>query len=253
MKHLAFLIAIAPLVAFADLTQIDQSLQALTGAYQRAGGSPKALKQLRCFLKQHGSSSFRPKIVSGELGIRCNSQRVLQINNEAYVALIDYTETSNLGRFFIFDLKNRRLQVIRVAHGRFEDTPAKNDRVMYNPKRNSVLKAVHFSNRLGSNASAGGFYITGFQYKGMWGDSLVLHGLEKDFNDNSCERATVIHKSENVTGFGVEAMSSGCPMVAPNELPAVLRNLREGTALYLYTPVEASVSESTCGRGLTKF
>lgn len=246
------LIELAPALSFANLTEMDRTLEILSGAYSREGGNPKALKQLRCFLKKHGASSFVPKAAGSDMYFRCNIRQGIQLTNEEHVAIIDYTKTSNLGRFFIFDLKNKKLQTLRVAHGRYGDTDRSNTRVMYSPKRNSVLKVVHFSNVVGSNASASGFYLTGHQYEGQWGDSLVLHGLEKNVNDNSCERATVIHKSAAVTSSTVNAMSSGCPMVPVNQIQNVLQWLREGTALYVYSPSEAALADDQCGRGLTK-
>lgn len=238
--------------ANADLVQMDRSLAALEGQFTRAGGSTKAFNQLRCFLKSHGSAKFIPKPTSPEMSFRCNIRQEIQLTNPDKVALIDYTKTSNLVRFFIFDLKNRKMETMRIAHGRFGDTDRMNDRVMYNPKKNSVLKVVHFSNQVGSNASAGGFYLSGQQYFGQWGNSLVLHGLEGGVNDNSCERATVIHRSASVTATKVNAMSSGCPMVPVNKIDQVVKDLYEGTVVYVYTPGEAALSEKTCGRSLSK-
>lgn len=237
----------------ASVLDMDRSLEILAGAYSREGGNAKALKQLRCFLKKHGDANFIPKIAGSEMAFRCNIRQALSVSNRDHVAIIDYTKTSNLARFFIFDLKNRKLQTMRVAHGRYGDTDRLNSRVMYNPKRNSVLKIVHFSNVVGSNTSASGFYITGHDYIGQWGPSLVMHGLEKNVNDNACERATVIHKSASVTSSGVNAMSSGCPMVPLNQINNVLSLLREGTALYVYSPAEAALTEDQCGRGLSKY
>lgn len=238
--------------ALADTADMDRSLEALAGAYNREGGTPKALKQLRCFLKKHGEGNFIPKVAGSDMYFRCNMRQSIAMTNQDQVAIIDYTKTSNLGRFFIFDLKNRKLQVLRVAHGRYGDTDRLNDRVTYNPKRNSVLKIVHFSNVVGSNASASGFYLTGHEYVGQWGESLVMHGLERNVNDNACERATVIHKSASVTSSSVNAMSSGCPMVPVNQIRNVLNTLREGTALYVYSPAEAALGDDQCGRDLLK-
>lgn len=35
-----------------------------------------------------------------------------------------------------------------------------------------MLKAIHFSNAIGMNATAGGFYLTGDEYSGQYGRSL---------------------------------------------------------------------------------
>jgi hypothetical protein len=249
-KSALILVAVSiSLSAQAGIAEMDSVLHLLAGAYNREGGNPKALLQVRCFLRQHGVRKFATKPAGG-MASRCNQHSQIGIENQKVVALIDYTQTSDRARLFIFDLENKKMTALRVSHGRYGDTLRSNQVVSYNPKRNSVLKAVHFSNKPGSNATAGGFFITGSEYPGKYGRSLVLHGLEQNFNDNACLRATVIHQSSYVTSKSVSRMSSGCPMVADSKIDSVVSTLKNGSLLYAYTSEEAKLSEDTCGRNL---
>lgn len=248
------LIGIFLAIALVPPCQADMAgqLEALRPAFLEGGGSPKALAQVHCFLQKHGKEIFRSKNLTdkeSELQQRCN-HKTLRLQNERAIAIVDYTQFSHRPRFYLFDLRGGRLHFLHTAHGRYGDTDRANAVVSYEPKRNSVRRAVHFSNDFGSNASAGGFYLTGDEYIGKYQRSLVLHGLEEGFNDNSCGRTTVIHKSSYITDGATARMSSGCPMVAVNKLNFVVDSLVDGALVYLYTPVEAALGVESCGRNL---
>lgn len=215
--------------------------------YLKAGGSVKAFEQLSCFLRTHEKSQFRTKPVSGNL--RCDKIS-LSIKNKKTLTLIDYTKASNQPRMYIFDLEKLNIKVLAVSHGRYGETHRSNQTIQMKPRANSVLKAIHFSNENGKNASVGGFFMTGNEYPGAYGRSLVLHGLEKNVNDNSCARAVVIHQNRLVTNRAANIMSSGCPMVSDSRIDEVVSSLKNGSLLYIYTPAEAALAPTSCGRDL---
>lgn len=240
---------LVPRSSFASLESLDYALGQLAPRYQALGGPVKALAQVRCFIKSHGFKKFHPK-PAGDMAERCNARAEIALESERSVTIVDYTAPSNQARYFLFDLYNNTVRALFVGHGRYGDTLRTNTRLSMSPKRNSILRAVHFSNEPGLNASAGGFYLTGMEYEGVYGRSVVLHGLEGDVNDNACLRATVIHSSSKITENSTDLMSSGCPMVARTKIDYVVDSVRNGTLFYSFTPAEAALTESDCGRNL---
>lgn len=222
-------------------------LSALKASYLKAGGAEKPFARLSCFLRKQGRARFLAKPVAGNE--RCD-RRPLALKNRGTVALIDYTMTSDRPRLFLFDLQKKKVRALFVSHGRYGETKRSNDRLRMSPKANSILRAVHFSNALGQNASAGGFYLTGGEYPGKYGRSLVLHGLEKDVNDNACARAVVIHQNHLVNDRGTNIMSSGCPMVSNRNIDAVVEALKGGALIYMHSPREEAQAADACGRDL---
>jgi len=241
------------LSVLATVTDLDIGIAKLAGQYSQVGGDLKALSQVRCFLKTHGQDIFRPKQVAGPLGVeRCNLKETIQLTNYKSLAVINFTKNSDHSRLHIFDLTNGKVHALHVGHGRFGQTDRDNTTFSEQPKRNSILQVKHFSNDKGSNASAGGFFLTGHEYEGSYGRSRVLHGLEQGINDNACERTTVIHKSGMVSENATRRMSSGCPMVSRERINQVHALLGEGALVYTFTPEEASLSDGICGRNLLR-
>ena len=144
------------------------------------------------------------------------------------------------------------MEALYTSHGRFGNTSHYNKTLSFDPKRNSILQAAHFSNDVGSNATSGGFYLTGIEYQGNYGRSLVLHGLEYGHNHNSCERMTVIHKSSNITETATNSMSSGCPMLANSKIDSTINALGQGALVYSFTPNESQLPANFCGRNLVE-
>lgn len=247
MGRFLFGIILAFAVSGAHAQSVDQKLGALKAQYLKAGGAEKPFAQLSCFLRKNGRGQFRTKPVPGNS--RCD-RKSLSLKNQSNVALIDYTKTSDRPRLFLFDLARGTVRALFVSHGRFGETKRSNSQVRMSPKANSVLKAVHFSNALGQNASVGGFYLTGGEYPGKYGRSLVLHGLEKNVNDNACARAVVIHQNHLVNDRGTNIMSSGCPMVSDRRIDAVVGALKGGALIYMHSPREEALSAEACGRDL---
>lgn len=245
---MTFLLAV-PSFAHASLESLDYALGQLAAKYTELGGPAKALAQVRCFVRNQAFKKFHPK-PAGDMSERCNARAEIALESERGVTIVDYTAPSTQPRFFLFDLYNNTVRALYVGHGRYGDTPRTNTKLSMSPRRNSILRALHFSNEPGLNASAGGFYLTGPEYEGVYGRSVVLHGLEGDVNDNACLRATVIHSSSKITENSTDLMSSGCPMVARTKIDYVVDTVRNGTLFYSYTPAEAALAETDCGRNL---
>ncbi|WDF45506.1 murein L,D-transpeptidase catalytic domain family protein [Chryseobacterium sp. KACC 21268] len=120
--------------------------------------------------------------------------------------LIDFSISSSKFRFFVVDLKSGNIiQKALVAHGDGSE----------DGKVNGVLK---FSNKDGSHCSSLGKYIVEEKYKGKFGMSYRLTGLDET-NSNARSRAIVLHRLSCVPDVEQKdeiCLSFGCPMVSDN-------------------------------------
>lgn len=117
--------------------------------------------------------------------------------------IIDMRIPSYKKRFFIFDLtKDRIIDSGYVAHGTGSET-----------FRNQLL----FSNVPDSRCTSLGKYKIGASYKGMYGFSYRLHGLDST-NNKALERAIVLHGHSCIPDKAYDdypiCFSYGCPMVS---------------------------------------
>ena len=121
---------------------------------------------------------------------------------------LDYTEPSTSKRLFLIDLYSWDVTRLLVSHG----------------KNSGKLYATRFSNRPDSLETPRGFFITGAEYYGPHGPSMVLYGLQKGINDNSYYRKIVMHGASYVSWEAIQlnrrlhgiarlGLSEGCPAI----------------------------------------
>ena len=150
------------------------------------------------------------------------------------LTVIDYSKPSRDKRLWVFDLGKRKLLFEEwVAHG----------------KNSGDDLATTFSNRPNSYQSSLGLYQTGDTYSGKHGRSLRLLGLEPGFNDNSEERAIVMHAAayadpKVVPGLGRLGRSQGCPAVRPQVAKKLIDTLSQGSYVFAYYPQQNWLSNS---------
>lgn len=222
---------------------------------EEAGGDAKALSHVQCFYNKYKKTEFSPgQVFTPEYMGRCTLNRPLTMGNDRIIAIIDYTKSSNMRRLFLIDRLTGAVSATAAAHGRFE-SGFFNRTLKEN--HNSVRTAKYFSNEVGSNAPSSGFFLAGQEYEGKFGRSLILHGLERDINDNACDRAVVIHKHMLVSRNKAYVLSSGCPMVSPKILDHIVTLLRgktgddiafegAGSLVFIYSPREKEWEAGTC-------
>ena len=151
------------------------------------------------------------------------------------IAIADFSQPSTNKRLYIVDLDNYELKFRTwVAHGR----------------RSGAEMASHFSNKISSNQSSPGFYVTGSTYQGKHGYSLKLEGVETGINDNASRRAIVIHGAEYVNPniipkLGYIGRSQGCPAIPMNLHRPVIDQLKDGACLFIYSPAESYLKKSS--------
>jgi hypothetical protein len=123
--------------------------------------------------------------------------------NTKYAFVVDMRIPSFKKRFFVFDLKKDSIiNAGYVAHGTGSET-----------FRNELV----FSNIPDSRCTSLGKYKIGAAYKGMYGQSYRLHGLDST-NNKALERAIVLHGHSCVPDKAYDeypiCFSYGCPMVS---------------------------------------
>lgn len=132
-------------------------------------------------------------------------KKVINVNhayNTKIAFLVDMKIKSGKNRFFVYDLVNDKIvDEGLVAHGCGSETEIKGN--------------LKFSNEPKSNATSLGRYVIGKAYKGMFGKSYRLSGLDET-NNNALKRAVVLHSYSAVPEEEQEyyiSRSHGCPMV----------------------------------------
>jgi hypothetical protein len=135
----------------------------------------------------------------------------------------DFGAHSSLPRLHFANLENGTVRSFLVAHGMGSD-----------PDHDGYLN--DFSNEPGSNATSRGAFITWEWYKGKYGTSIRLGGLDPQ-NSNALPRAIVMHSADYATPYHVErwgrlGRSNGCFAMAPEDFREALWNLSGGRLLY---------------------
>lgn len=139
------------------------------------------------------------------------------------ISIIDFQKPSHEERLWIIDLKNKKiLQHSLVAHG----------------KNSGSDIALNFSNTPNSNMSSLGFYLTKNTYIGKHGLSLVIKGLDKNFNSNAEARSVVIHGAEYVSPEFIKCngrigRSQGCPALPVSTHKEIINMIAYGSVIFI--------------------
>lgn len=145
-----------------------------------------------------------------------------QIWRKDIVGIADFGLHSAHKRFHFVDLDNRRVQSFHVSHGDGSD-----------PEHDGWLK--YYSNSEGSHCTSRGAYMTRSWYRGKFGTSIRLDGLDPS-NSNALPRAIVMHQAsyatpEHVDRFGRLGRSNGCFAMGPEQFDRALIDLSGGRLL----------------------
>lgn len=155
---------------------------------------------------QEGKRSVRPisipktKIVE----LKTYLQNHKKYNQETAI-FINFKIPSQYYRFFIYDLKNDKiLDKSLVSHGSGSEVQ-NSDKLVFSNTENSYQSSL-------------GKYEIANRYKGQFGWSYRLKGLDKT-NSNAMKRAIVLHpyhKMRSTENGEPSCLSLGCPMLSPD-------------------------------------
>lgn len=139
------------------------------------------------------------------------------------VGVADFARPSTLPRFHFANLENGTIRSFYVTHGRGSDR-----------EHSGFLQ--QFSNVPGSEATSRGAYLTAEWYKGKYGTSIRLLGLDPD-NYTALERAIVMHPASyaapsHIAKFGKLGRSEGCFAMSPEQFNEALWQLSGGRLLF---------------------
>lgn len=139
------------------------------------------------------------------------------------VGIADFALPSAMPRFHFANLEKGEVRSFLVAHGRGSD-----------PEHDGFLKT--FSNEVGSLATSRGAFITYEWYKGKYGTSIRLGGIDPE-NSNTLERAIVLHPAwyanpAMLEKWGKLGRSDGCFAMAEADFNEALWHLSGGRLLY---------------------
>jgi hypothetical protein len=139
--------------------------------------------------------------------------------------LIDLSVHNGRKRFFVFDLQKQKTMASGlVTHGSCN---------------NRYLSAVQYSNKPGCGCSSYGKYKVGGLYKGIFGDSYKLYGLDSS-NSNAYNRYIVLHSHSCVPDTEIFpnqiCNSQGCTTVSPaflKELKVIMEKKKKTILLWI--------------------
>ncbi len=139
------------------------------------------------------------------------------------VGIADFGLHSASERFHFVNLERSEVRSFLVSHGTGSD-----------PEHDGWLN--NFSNRYGSNATSRGAFVTWEWYKGRFGTSIRLGGLNPD-NSMALDRAIVAHAAtyatqSHVDRWGRLGRSNGCFAMGPDNFREALWNLSGGRLIF---------------------
>lgn len=139
------------------------------------------------------------------------------------VGVADFGLHSAKPRFHFVNLDRSEVQSFHVSHGMGSD-----------PQHDGWLKT--FSNTEGSNATSRGAYVTWEWYKGRYGTSVRLGGLDYS-NEAALRRYIVMHRADyaetaHLAKWGRLGRSNGCFAMGEDQFRMALLNLSGGRLLF---------------------
>jgi L,D-transpeptidase catalytic domain len=139
------------------------------------------------------------------------------------VGVADFGQPSSRPRLHFANMENGTVRSFLVAHGKGSD-----------PQHDGWLK--NFSNTVGSEATSRGSYLTCEWYRGKYGTSIRLMGLDPD-NSMALPRAIVMHPAAYVDPsmidrWGKIGRSEGCFAMSGTDFAHALVHLSGGRLLF---------------------
>lgn len=221
----SFLLSLLLLKLFCDFSDIEENNNVKF---------PVNCQNVKSYEQLYSDCGLKDILPFNIFSIAMNGLGKMDMKNKEIITIIDLSKPSTSKRFFVIDLKNRKLVYnCLTAHG----------------KNSGDNYAVSFSDKPGSLKSCLGFYKTAETYSGKHGYSLKLDGMEKNINMNARDREIVIHGASYVSEdfikiHGRLGRSWGCPAI-PSELSKdIIDKIKNGTCVFIYAKDETYLKNS---------
>lgn len=146
-----------------------------------------------------------------------------RVRHRDAVGIVDFTKHSSQPRFHLVNMATGQVESFLTTHGRGSD-------------RGHSGYLQNFSNRVNSNATSQGAYVTANQYRGKYGLSMKLQGLDFS-NSNAWDRAIVMHpawyaEADMVRQHGKLGRSEGCFALGQRDHWLLMNRLGDGRLIY---------------------
>ena len=196
----------------------------VTEAPSSASPSNTALPMRLLDRLSQAAPDLDPGVLALALEARACALRNGEVEDDAKLAVIDYSRPSTDKRLWVFD----------VAH----DALLFNEHVAHGSGTGDNF-ATRFSNEEGSHATSLGLFRTAETYQGGNGYSLRMDGLDPGFNDHARSRAIVMHGAwyanpELIRTQGRLGRSQGCPALREQVAKVVIDTLKQRQLLFAY-------------------
>lgn len=196
-----------------DLAAPGEAVAAMAGPFPSGLGAVPAAPT--------GLSLYERRVF--DVAARQTSRVRNQLWRSDVVGIVDFAQPSWKPRLHFANLENGTIRSFLVAHGRGSD-----------PGHSGWLQ--HFSNTPGSEATSRGAYLTAEWYKGKYGTSIRLVGLDPD-NSMALPRAIVMHPAWYVDAMMIEkwgklGRSEGCFAMSTTDFNEALWHLSGGRLLF---------------------
>ncbi len=218
---------------FATASATNSSLESASKVDAFPSKEPKTIENTSIAFENHIKGMYQKlKLKKAELDYPAfktayvgylNLQAKGELKKEI-LTILDFTKSSRFERMWIIDMENQKL-VRRelVAHG----------------KNSGHDMVTSFSNKLHSNQSSMGFYVTDSPYIGKNGISMLINGMDKGYNCQARNRAVVMHGANYVNPRtmnrnGRLGRSFGCPAVEMHKAQEIIDYVKSGSCLFIY-------------------
>jgi hypothetical protein len=191
------------------------------GALKAVAGAASLLLPARVFAQPFSISEQHRRILDVAREQAARVQNVLWRTD--IVGVADFALPSSLPRLHFANLERGEVRSFLVAHGKGSD-----------PEHDGFLKV--FSNQINSLATSRGAFITYEWYRGKYGTSIRLGGIDPD-NNHALDRAIVMHPAwyanpDMLEKWGKLGRSDGCFAMAEADFNEALWHLSGGRLLY---------------------
>jgi L,D-transpeptidase catalytic domain len=201
---------------------LAQAADPLTSEFDRAFGGPAAPAPVEAAPPAPVHDPAYQRRLA-EVAMRERDRAGAKLWRTDIVGIADFGRSSSLPRLHFVNMESGLIRSFLVAHGRGSD-----------PQHDGWLKS--FSNTPGSEATSRGAYLTCEWYKGKYGTSIRLEGMDAD-NHNALSRAIVMHPAAYVdpgmaAHWGKIGRSEGCFAMSQADFNEALWHLSGGRLLY---------------------